>query len=47
MGWSCAAHLISKLVGALLHIRQLVTHVQVFSHGCWLCVVELVSNGEE
>jgi hypothetical protein len=47
MGRGCVAHLISKLVGALLHIRQLIAHVQVFSHGYWLYGVELVSNGKE
>lgn len=31
--WS---HLIGQLVGALLHVWQLIAHVRIFCHGCWV-----------
>lgn len=31
--WRCS-HLVGQLVGALLHVRQLVAHVRIICHGC-------------
>lgn len=44
---SALSHLIGELVGTLLHVRQLVAHVRIICHGCWVWGVESVSNGEE
>jgi len=40
-------HLIGQLVCTLLHVRELITHIRIICHGCWVCWVELVSNWEE
>lgn len=43
----CCSHLIGQLVSALLHVWQLIAHVCVICHGCWMWGVEKVSNREE
>lgn len=44
---ACCFHLIGQLVSALLHVWQLIAHVCVICHGCWMWGVEKVSNREK